>query len=308
LFDDGVLFFPLTPFDAHDRVDLRVLGEHLERSIEHNPAGVFPACGAGELHALSAEEHIAVTERAVQVVGGRAPVFVGAGGPLPTAIAMCQTAGGAGADGVLLLPPYLVSAPQAGLAAYIRRVAEASPLPVVLYARANARLSPETAADVAELPNVIGIKDGVGDISLMQRIVLSVRDRVPGEFLFLNGLPTAELSAQAYRGIGVPGYSSAVFAFAPEIANAFRRSLDTPGSPLTASLLADFYHPLVQLRDEVTGYAVAMGKAGASLRGLSVGSVRPPLLDLTDEHRERLRGLIERGLGLVAQETGAIRT
>ena len=79
-------------------------------------------------------------------------------------------------------------------------------------------------------PNVVGLKDGIGDVDLMTRIVTSVRGSGhprAAEFLFLNGLPTAEVSARAYRAIGVRIYSSAVHCFAPNIAHTFHRALST---------------------------------------------------------------------------------
>jgi 5-dehydro-4-deoxyglucarate dehydratase len=124
---------------------------------------------------------------------------------------------------------------------------------------------------------------------------------VPGgeDFQFFNGLPTAEMTAPAYRGIGVDLYSSAVFAFAPEIALAFHRALAEGDEALVGRLLDEFYGPLVALRDEVPGYAVALVKAGVTLRGLDVGGVRAPLLDPTPEHVSRLAKLIDHGLEAV---------
>ncbi len=206
----------------------------------------------------------------------------------------------AGADGILLLPPYLVTAPQQGLVRYVEEVTSASEQPVIFYQRGTARLTEETAAEIAALPGVVGLKDGLGDIERMHRIVRAVR-AVPGteDFQFFNGLPTAEMTAPAYQGIGVSLYSSAVFAFAPEIALAFHRALATDDRPLLDTLLDEFYGPLVRLRDEVPGYAVALVKTGVALRGLDVGGVRAPLVDPTPEHIARLSALVEHGLEVV---------
>jgi 5-dehydro-4-deoxyglucarate dehydratase len=148
----------------------------------------------------------------------------------------------------------------------------------------------------------VGLKDGVGDLELLHRTVRAVRGTArpsPFPFQFFNGLPTAEMTVHAYRGLGVPLYSSAVFAFAPEIALAFHRAVDG-GDAETASLLLDeFYAPLVALRNERPGYAVSLVKAGVRLRGLPVGGVRPPLRDPTPEHLDRLAKLLDHGLRLV---------
>ncbi|MBB6078761.1 dihydrodipicolinate synthase/N-acetylneuraminate lyase [Streptomyces paradoxus] len=125
---------------------------------------------------------------------------------------------------------------------------------------------------------------------------------VPGTegFQFFNGLPTAEMTAPAYRGVGVELYSSAVFAFAPEIALAFHRALADGDDALVSRLLDEFYGPLVALRDEVPGYAVSLVKAGVTLRGLDVGGVRAPLLDPAPEHIARLAKLLDHGLEVAA--------
>ncbi|MFI7638814.1 5-dehydro-4-deoxyglucarate dehydratase [Nonomuraea sp. NPDC049400] len=283
----GVLFFPVTPFDGDGRLAEEVLAEHIRQGMEHGPGGVFVACGTGEFSALSESEHARAVRVAAEVVGGRVPVFAGAGGPLGTALNQARAAREAGADGLLLMPPYLAQGPGHGFAAYVAAVA--AELPVIVYQRASVVLEPEAVVELAGIPGVIGLKDGVGDIDRMQRIVLAVRESYP-DFLFFNGLPTAELTMPAYRGIGVELYSSAVFAFAPEIALAYLNGDER--------LLTEFYAPLVRLRGKVPGYPVALVKAGVRLRGLDVGAVRPPLVEPTEEHLAELEALIKTGLEL----------
>ncbi|SMQ14542.1 5-dehydro-4-deoxyglucarate dehydratase [Streptomyces sp. Ag82_O1-12] len=296
----GVLFFPVTPFAADGSLDEGRLAQHIESGVAAGAGGVFVACGTGEFHALSAEEIERATRVAVETTAGRVPVLAAAGGPSPVARDQAARVERAGADGILLLPPYLVSAPQQGLVRYVEDVIAATDLPVVFYQRGTARLTAETAAEIAALPGVVGLKDGIGDIERMHRIVRAVR-AVPGTegFQFFNGLPTAEMTAPAYKGVGVELYSSAVFAFAPEIALAFHRALAKDDDALVSRLLDEFYGPLVALRDEVPGYAVSLVKAGVTLRGLDVGGVRAPLLDPTPEHVARLSKLLDHGLEVV---------
>ncbi|MCT9080329.1 5-dehydro-4-deoxyglucarate dehydratase [Streptomyces fulvoviolaceus] len=296
----GVLFFPVTPFTADGSLDEARLARHIDNGVRAGAGGVFVACGTGEFHALTPEEIERATRVAVETTAGRVPVLAAAGGPTPVARDQAGRVERAGADGILLLPPYLVTAPQQGLVRYVEEVTAASELPVIFYQRGTARLTPETAAEIAALPKVVGLKDGLGDIERMHRIVRAVR-AVPGadDFQFFNGLPTAEMTAPAYKGIGVGLYSSAVFAFAPEIALAFHRALAEGDEALLSTLLDEFYGPLVELRDEVPGYAVALVKAGVTLRGLDVGGVRAPLIDPTPEHVARLAKLIDHGLDVV---------
>ncbi|HEX8867217.1 MAG TPA: dihydrodipicolinate synthase family protein, partial [Lentzea sp.] len=143
-------------------------------------------------------------------------------------------------------------------------------------------------------------KDGIGDLDQMQRIVLSVRANVDKPFQFFNGLPTAEMTQLAYRGIGVELYSSAVFCFAPEISLGFYHAVQAGDTELVNRFLFEFYKPLVELRDKVPGYAVALVKAAVRANGLDVGGVRPPLVDPTEEHLAALDKIIAAGKALLA--------
>ena len=120
--------------------------------------------------------------------------------------------------------------------------------------------------------------------------------------MFFNGLPTAELTMPSYHGMGVELYSSAVFAFLPEVAQAFLGTLgDTSATArrLGVRLLDEFYAPLVELRNKVPGYAVSLVKAGVRLRGLDVGGVRLPLVEPATDHLAELERLIAKGLEIV---------
>jgi 5-dehydro-4-deoxyglucarate dehydratase len=296
---DGVLFFPVTPFGADGKLAEEALAEHVSRGVAAGAGGVFAACGTGEFHALSLEEYERVVRISVEATAGRVPVFSGAGGALPFARSCAEAAARVGADGLLVLPPYLVTPPVAGLVQYVREVASASDLPSIAYQRGNARFTPAAVVALAGLPSIVGFKDGLGDFDLLQRITLAVRQATSREFTFFNGLPTAEMTVPAYRGLGVNLYSSAVFCFVPEVALGFHKAVTAGDEELVQRLLAEFYRPLVELRDLVPGYAVALIKAGVTLRGIDAGPVRPPLLDAAPEHVAMLERLIAAGLEIV---------
>jgi 5-dehydro-4-deoxyglucarate dehydratase len=295
---DGLLAFPLTPFTADDDVDLPAFGVHLEGVLAHHPAALFVACGTGEFTALSVSEWQAVVQTAKAVVGGRVPVFAGVGGGPKVARDGVAMAAAAGCDGVLLMPPYLVSAPPAGVLRHIAYVTDRAPLPVVVYQRDNARLDPATVVGLLDLPSVIGLKDGVGDVDTMLREVTAVRTSGHARadaFNFLNGLPTAELSVQAYEAIGVASYSSAVLDFMPELATAFFQAVRARDEVTIQRLLAAFFLPFAALRAQVPGYAVSLIKAGSRIAGLDLGGVRPPLIDPTPEHVAQLAEIMAAG-------------
>ena len=294
----GLLSFPLTPFAADDTVDERVLAEHLEAHVAANPAGFFVACGTGEFTALSTVEYRTVVDTALRVVDGRMPVFSGVGGGPRVAREFLSVAAESGVDGVLLLPPYLVAAPPAGIVDYVRYVSEAAPLPIVVYQRANAILDPAAALSLVDMPNVIGIKDGEGDVAGMRALIEAVRSSGhprAAEFAFFNGLPTAEVSVPEYRAMGVVGYSSAVLCFVPDIATEFFAAVERDDTQAVRTLLTEFYLPFAELRETTPGYAVSLVKAGARLTGLPVGPVRPPLRDVSPEHLAQLEEIIARG-------------
>ncbi|MGH9447839.1 MAG: 5-dehydro-4-deoxyglucarate dehydratase [Terriglobia bacterium] len=287
----GLFAFPVTPFTENDEVDLRRYHDHLGFMMSHHPAALFVCGGTGEFFSLNLAEYRALVEAAVEEVRGRLPVIAGAGYGASLAAEFVRAAEEAGADGILLMPPYLVQAEQAGLYEHYRRVAAATRLGVIVYQRDNAIIAPATAARLAEIPNLIGFKDGHGDMERLGRIRLAVGDRLA----FMNGMPTAELSAQAFQGLGVVSYSSAVFNFAPEISQAFYKAL-TRGDPnLLHELLENFFRPLADLRDRKKGYAVSMIKAAVNISGPPVGAARPPLVNLTNDELTELKSIVEKG-------------
>ncbi|AVZ72326.1 5-dehydro-4-deoxyglucarate dehydratase [Streptomyces lunaelactis] len=301
---EGPLFFPVTAYGPDGSLDLDAFRAHVRTGIDSGAAAVFACCGTGEFHALTPEEFRDCIAAAVEETAGEVPVVAGAGYGTALAVQYARLAEDAGADGLLAMPPYLVVADQTGLLRHYTALAAATSLDVIVYQRDNAVFTPETVVELAQVEGIIGLKDGYGDLGLMQRIVSAVRRELPErDFLYFNGLPTAELTGLAYRGIGITLYSSAVFAFAPDIALAFYRALTTGDDKTVNRLLDGFFVPLVELRDTGRGYAVSLVKAGVRLEGLDVGEVRPPLSEPLAVHIKALAGLIERGRALL--EDGA---
>lgn len=297
----GPLFFPVTPYGAEGSVDIEAFRTHVRGGVEAGAAAVFACCGTGEFHALTPEEFQLLVTAAVEETAGRVPVIAGAGYGTALAVRYARLAEAAGADGLLAMPPYLVVAAQEGLVRHYTELAAATSLDVIVYQRDNAVFTPETVVEFARADGIIGFKDGLGDLDLMQRVVSAVRAEVPGEFLYFNGLPTAELTGLAYRGIGVSLYSSAVFCFAPDLALAFHKALNSGDDETAERLIDGFYRPFVELRKEGRGYAVSLVKAGVRLAGLDVGGVRPPLHEPSDDHVKRLAELVERGRALLRE-------
>ncbi|MGW2909381.1 5-dehydro-4-deoxyglucarate dehydratase [Streptomyces asoensis] len=291
----GVLSFPLTAFRDDGSLDPDGCRAHVAAQIATAPGAVFPACGTGEFFSLDEDEYRQVVTITVEEAAGRLPVVAGVGYGWAQAARFARIAQEAGADALLVLPHYLVAAPQDGLVAQLEQLAARTRLPLIAYQRGQVAFTAASLGRIAALPSVIGLKDGHSDLDRLQRLTLAA----PEGFLFFNGAATAEIQARAYAAVGVPAYSSAVHAFAPEIANAFFTALRDGDDKTVDRLLRDFYVPLVELRDRVPGYAVSLVKAAARLRGRSVGPVRAPLTDPSPADLAELRALLTTGLDLV---------
>ncbi|WP_405595031.1 5-dehydro-4-deoxyglucarate dehydratase [Streptomyces sp. NBC_01092] len=291
----GVLSFPLTSFHDDGSLDPDGCRAHLAAQLATEPGAVFPACGTGEFFSMDEDEYRVVVTAAVEEAGGRVPVVAGVGYGWAQAARFARIAEEAGADALLVLPHYLVEAPQDGLVAQLEQLAARTRLPLIAYQRGQVTFTAASLRRIARIPSVIGLKDGHSDLDRLQRLTLAA----PEGFLFFNGAATAEIQARAYATVGVPAYSSAVHAFAPEIANAFFAALRDGDHGLTDKLLRDFYVPFVELRDRVPGYSVSLVKAAARLRGRPVGPVRAPLTDPSPGDLAELGALLGTGLDLV---------
>jgi 5-dehydro-4-deoxyglucarate dehydratase len=285
----GLLSFPLTDFDARGVFDSRASAARIEWLMRYPASAMFSAGGAGEFFSLTPEEYANVLRVAVQTARGKLPVIGAAGYGTATAITYAQKTEKIGADGLLLLPPYLVEGPQEGLRAHITAVCRSTRLPVIVYNRGTCRLTAETLARLAaDCPNLIAFKDGIGDVETIKSIHGLLGDRM----LMLNGMPTAEVFATEFRALGMATYSSAIFNFVPRTAIDFHRAVHDGDEATVQRLSADFLEPYVRIRKKQPGYAVSIVKAGADIVGRPGGKVRPPLTDLTAEERSELAALI----------------
>jgi 5-dehydro-4-deoxyglucarate dehydratase len=287
----GLLSFPLTDFDANGDFNESGYRARLEWLAPYGATALFAAGGTGEFFSLTGDEYPRIIRTAVDTCRGKVPIIAGAGGPTRFAIQCAQAAEAAGADGILLLPHYLTEAGQDGLAAHVEAVCRSVKFGVIVYNRASSKLQPATLARLAERnPNLVGFKDGVGDIEMMMSIFLKMGDRLS----YLGGLPTAEVYAAAYKALGTPVYSSAVFNFIPKTAVQFYDAVRTDDHATQHRLLKDFFMPYLDIRNRVPGYAVSIVKAGARLAGHDAGPVRAPLTDLNADELDKLGALISR--------------
>ncbi|MGG1947367.1 5-dehydro-4-deoxyglucarate dehydratase [Trinickia sp. NRRL B-1857] len=292
IISEGLLSFPVTDFDADGEFRADTYAARLEWLAPYGATALFAAGGTGEFFSLTTGEYSNVIRTATQTCRGKVPILAGAGGPTRVAIEYAQEAQRNGAQGILLMPHYLTEASQEGIAAHVEQVCKAVPkMGVIVYNRANSKLTADMLERLADrCENLIGFKDGVGEIEAM----VTIRRRLGERFAYLGGLPTAEVYAAAYKALGVPVYSSAVFNFIPKTAMTFYRAIASGDDATTGRLLDEFFLPYLKIRNRRAGYAVSIVKAGARLVGRDAGPVRAPLTDLTDEELAQLDALIQR--------------
>jgi 5-dehydro-4-deoxyglucarate dehydratase len=291
IMSSGLLSFPLTDFDANGDFNAKGYADRLDWLAPYGASALFAAGGTGEFFSLMGDEYSQIIKVAVDTCRGKVPIIAGAGGSTRFAIQCAQEAERLGAHGILLLPHYLTEAGQEGLIEHVAQVCESVKFGVIVYNRNVCKLTPKSLQILADrCPNLIGFKDGVGDIETMSSIYMAMGDR----FAYLGGLPTAEVYAAAYKALGTPVYSSAVFNFIPKTAMDFYHAVANDDMATQHKFLREFFMPYLDIRNKTQGYAVSIVKAGAKLVGHDAGPVRAPLSDLKPAEMEQLDALIKK--------------
>jgi 5-dehydro-4-deoxyglucarate dehydratase len=286
---DGLLSFPVTDMDQNDQFKPDTFTERVAWFLDHKVSAVFVAGGTGEFFSLSKKEYQQIVTLSAETVSGKAPLISSIGRSIPEAIEFAGIAEAAGVDALLLMPPYLTESPQQGIFEYAKKIIQSVNLPVIYYNRSNGTLKSQYIAQLTrECNNLIGLKDGTGQLHELNDIIKTIGDRL----VYIGGVPTAEIIAEAYVSIGVNTYSSAVFNFVPELANKFYTNLRAGNQQVVTSILKQFFIPFVRLRNKNKGYAVSLIKAGAELIGKPAGKVRYPLQMPTATEIDELEQMI----------------
>lgn len=290
----GLLSFPVTAFRADASFNEDAYRDHVGWLSGFGASALFAAGGTGEFFSLAPGEVPAIV-RAAKAAAAGTPILSGCGYGTRIAVDLARACQDAGADGLLLLPHYLIEAEQDGLFAHVKAVCDAVDIGIVVYNRDNSILQPATIARLCDVcPNLIGFKDGSGDIGLIRQVTSTLGDRLS----YLGGMPTAEFFAEAYLGAGFSTYSSAVFNFVPALSQSFYKAVLARDTATTQRILNDFFYPFMAIRNRRKGYAVSAIKAGVRLAGFDAGAVRSPLTDLSEEEVDMLSALIARNTTL----------
>jgi 5-dehydro-4-deoxyglucarate dehydratase len=282
----GVIAFPVTPFKVDLSLDLPGLHENLTKLLEHPIAAVVAAGGTGELYSLTPAEYTRVIELTTLAIEDRVPVIAGVGFGQRLAVEMAQTAEKAGADGILVFPPYYPQAEDEGLFEYYRAIGEATRLGMLIYSRDWAGFSPAMVERLSTIPTLIGWKDGHGDIRRLQIIMNHVGDRLH----WIGG--AGDDMVAAYFSIGVSTFTSSIATVAPRLSLRLYELAHGGDAEALNELLNRCVVPLYALRARRKGYEVSAMKAMMDMIGLNGGPVRPPLVNVKPEEEDELRTIL----------------
>lgn len=284
----GVFGFPVTPLKDDLSLDLPGLDNVIESMLAYPFCAIVVTGGTGEIYSLSTDEAVAVVERAVKVVNGRLPIVAGVGYNTVIGSEMARRMEKAGADALLVMPPYYINAPEAGLFAYYKAIGEASGLPLSLYSRDWAVFSPDQVARLAEqVPTLQLWKDGQGNGRNLRRIMNKVGDRLA----WIGGL--GDDCASTYFSAGVQAYTSSISNVAPKVSIAIAEAGVARDFNKLDELMDTYVHPLYALRERLKGYEVTVMKEFMKELGLCGNAVRPPLAPMRSADIEDLKKIID---------------
>jgi 5-dehydro-4-deoxyglucarate dehydratase len=283
----GVIAFPITPFKNDLSLNLAGLRGNLERLLDHDLCAIVAAGGTGEMYSLTPAEHLDVVRTTVEVAGGQTPVIAGVGFGSAWAIELVRAFEAGGVDGILLFPPYYPNADEEGLLAYYRTVAAASSRGSLIYSRDWATFSPSMVERLTDIPNLIGWKDGQGDIRRLQSIMNRVGDRLR----WIGG--AGDDLVAAYYSIGIRAYTSSIASVAPRLSLRLHELAANNRSDELKDLMERCVIPLYSIRSRRKGYEVSTMKVLMDLAGLCGGPVRPPLVTVSDGEREELQAVLD---------------
>jgi 5-dehydro-4-deoxyglucarate dehydratase len=284
----GVISFPVTPFRKDLSLDLEGLRKNLRSLLQHPICAIVAPAGTGELYSLSPSEHATVVKTVVDEVNGRVPVLAGTGFNPPIASELAREAAKLKVSGILAFPPYYPSPDDDGVIAYYRGIADATPLGLLIYTRDWFNPTPALAEKLAQIPNLIGWKDGQADLRRYQMI----RQRLGDRLHWIGG--AGDDMVPGYYSIGIRTYTSSIANVAPRLSLKLHELASTGKSDELTKLMTELVIPLYALRARRKGYEVSAMKAMMDMIGLAGGPVRPPLVDLRPDETELLRGMVDK--------------
>ncbi|MFB5663643.1 5-dehydro-4-deoxyglucarate dehydratase [Alteribacillus sp. HJP-4] len=290
-FPEGILGFPVAPFQENGEINQKALQQNIQYLVDEKLSAIFIACGSGEFQSLSDDEYRGMVETAVETTKGNVPVYTGVGGNIRHAVKQAEWSADLGADGYLILPPYLINGEQEGLYQYYETIIQSTDLNAIVYQRDNAISNLKTVKKLAEHPQVVGLKDGFGNMELNVELTQHLGER----FTWMNGMPFAEITMPAYYSLGFQTYSSAISNYIPHISRQYFEALKQGDKHTLRNLYTDILLPINNIRKQKKGYAVSLIKAGMEIAGLPAGlSTRAPVVPVEKEHYKQLEEVLKK--------------
>jgi len=289
----GAMTAVITPF-RDGRVDEDSLRRHVGWQISEGIDAIV-ACGTtGEAATLEDDEHIRAIEVAVEEAAGRVPVIAGTGSNCTqSAIELARRAKAAGADGLLQVTPYYNKPTQEGLYQHFRAIAEVVSLPIVLYnvpGRTGVNMLPATVSRLADVDNIVGVKEASGDIEQIREVIRLV----PGDFAVLSGEDAMNLDIYEAGGVGAISVTGNV---APKRVASVWDAFES-GDKAEARRLHEGLNRLNRAMFVETNPIPA--KAALAMMGRCAEEYRLPLTPLAEGHRNELRDILKQE-GLINQ-------
>jgi len=284
----GVFGFPVTPFQKDLSLDLAALEKNCDWMAGFPFCSQVIAGGTGEVYSMTPAESIECVRVAVKAINGRMPVVAGVAYNTVMACEMAREMEKAGAEALLVMPPYYINAPEDGLIEYFAAIGNSCGLPLSFYTRDWAAFTPAQVKRLLDrVPSLQMWKDGQGDMRKYQRIICEVGDRIA----WVGGI--GDDCAPGYFAVGCQAYTSSISNIAPKLSLAIAEKGLAGDFKGLAELMHKYVHPLYALRDRKKGYEVSMMKAAMEILGHPAGPVRPPLVDITEAEMAELRKLME---------------
>jgi 4-hydroxy-tetrahydrodipicolinate synthase len=284
----GIIPPVATPMQANEDLDLSRFRWFLDHLIENGVHGVFVLGTNSEFYALDEREKQEVIATAVAHVNHRVPVFAGTGAESTREVLrLTKLAEREGADGVSVITPYFISPTQQEIQDHYRRIAESTSLPVLLYNNPSmcggVKIDVDTVARLAQVPNILGIKDSSGDLQNTNEYVRVV----PRRFAVMQGRDTLIYPSLLFGARGaVPASANIAPALCVEIFEAFARG------DHAASLAAQLRLNPIRLSLNL-GTAPGGVKAALELLGTSIGPSRFPIAPLSSPKREQMQAALK---------------
>lgn len=283
---EGTYTALVTPFDRQGNLDEEGLRRLVRFQIEEGIDGLVPVGTTGECATLSYEEHERVIEIVVEEAKGRVPVIAGTGSnSTREALMLTQFAKEVKADAALLVVPYYNRPPQEGMYRHFKEVAEKVDLPQILYnvpSRTGVNLLPQTVARLAEVRNIVGIKEA-STVDQVSEIIELTRGK---DFVVFSGNDNQTLPILALGGVGVISVASNVAPkLVAEMVRAFRRG-DLEGARELHYRLSPLFKALFLETNP------APVKAALEMMDLPAGAPRLPLTEVSQQTREVLRKVL----------------